>query len=831
MIQFGIDLGTTRSAIARFEQGKVSLYKDPVSHKDTLASVVAFLKDKIVVGDKARELLLNDPLRVIGSFKRKMGTTETYKVPDQDEPISPVELSAYVLKELKQFVNEEESPDAAVITIPASFDTIQSNATKKAGHMAGFEQVNLLQEPIAASLAYANKDDSDQFEEGQWLVYDLGGGTFDVALVRIKDGEMKVIDHEGDNFLGGDDFDRQIVEQLIVSKLEEAGSFKSLLKKMKSAKGKYNALYQKLLYLAEEAKLKLSSAKSAEIEFEATDEKGNEMELQIKISRRAFNELLEPFLARTVHMIQAILTRNSLSSSDLKFVLLVGGSTYIPFFREQLGKRLEMEVNTQVDPTTAVAVGAAFFAGTQARKTASKSQAVAGAETAKGNLTVNMAYQKASQENEEYFTAKFEGETEGFYYRITRKDGGYDSGTKPLSNRISEDLPLVKNAFNQFSLRILDEQADTILFLEDAIEITQGRYSVVGQPLPHDICIEVDDVENSTTVLEVVFEKNSILPLKKTLVKQITRTIAKGSDDRLTITVVEGPGTALPATTQPIGFISVQGKDLHRDLVRGSDIEITLEISESRDLSINAYLMMTDQEYEDVFTPSERRVNVPRLVEELLLLADKIRKEIAEAELESHYEAAQRLVDLEYEILELADEAKQLAEDDITDAKFQIEDRKRKIAQRVDELTRDKFIIKVKKEYFDTKRYMEFVLAAYSPREEEQNQYKDILQTEKATLATNSSLKIRELMDQIRRLNWRIRWQSSRYIREFFADLAYGRYGPFTQPDRARGIIETGKQAITEGNDEKLRVCINQLVELLPPAQKQDVRFGGTGIG
>src|SRR5690606_10313270 len=168
------------------------------------------------------------PQDVVAAFKRKMGTAETFPIEVLGRSVSPVELSAHVLKELKGFVQTGERLETAVITIPASFDTIQSNATKEAGHEAGFRQVVLLQAPLAASLAYANKAKAVDLSDGQWLVYDLGGGTFDVALLRTQGGEMKVLDHEGDNYLGGTDFDRMIVEELVFPRLQEAGAFDDL---------------------------------------------------------------------------------------------------------------------------------------------------------------------------------------------------------------------------------------------------------------------------------------------------------------------------------------------------------------------------------------------------------------------------------------------------------------------------------------------------------------------------------------------------------------------------------------------------------------------------
>ncbi len=258
-INFGIDLGTTNSLIAKFEKGKVEVFKNPNGFKETLPSVVAFRNERILIGDQARNFYEKDPKGVASKFKRKMGTTETIKLKVGSK--TPIELSSFVLKELKTFVHSGEKVEAAVITIPASFDTVQSNATKEAGLAAGFKQVVLLQEPIAASLAYANKETKTDLRNSQWIVYDLGGGTFDVALVKIVEGELTVVDHEGDNYLGGADFDAIIVEKILVPAICREGKFTDLLSEMKSDTGRYNKLWYVLLHLAEQAKIELSTKK------------------------------------------------------------------------------------------------------------------------------------------------------------------------------------------------------------------------------------------------------------------------------------------------------------------------------------------------------------------------------------------------------------------------------------------------------------------------------------------------------------------------------------------------------------------------------------------
>ncbi|MEM7039264.1 MAG: Hsp70 family protein, partial [Bacteroidota bacterium] len=461
-INFGIDLGTTNSVIARCVEGRAELFRNPMSMKETLPSVVAYRKKRILVGDKAREYLERDPHNVVGSFKRKMGTAERFYIKSLDKEVSPVDLSAEVVKELKNFVHTGEKVEAAVITIPASFDTVQSNATRQAGHQAGLSHVTLLQEPIAASLAFVNKHDhDDELQDGRWLVYDLGGGTFDVALVNVDEGEMKVTDHEGDNFLGGTDFDALIVEKLVVPYMEKEGTFADLVNEMKSASGKYNRLFFQLVHKAEEAKIQLSSYPSADIEFEVEDDEGELHDIYMTIERAQFEALIAPFVEETAGMIQKILVRNELSEEDIQFVLMVGGSTYIPYVRQKIETDLGIRVNCDIDPTTAVGLGAAHYAATRTwKKSKIDLTKKTSAASASQKIQVKMAYQKTTQELEEYFVAQLTGNLDGVFYRIKRQDGGFDSGLEKAEPRIEEDLPLVENTFNYFTLYFYDTKGD-----------------------------------------------------------------------------------------------------------------------------------------------------------------------------------------------------------------------------------------------------------------------------------------------------------------------------------------------------------------------------------
>ncbi|MCS6903801.1 MAG: Hsp70 family protein [Bacteroidia bacterium] len=823
MINFGIDLGTTNSAIAKFNKGEVHVFTNPRDYgRSTLPSVVAYRKDKIFVGTQAQVYAEKDPKNVFSRFKRKMGTTESFKVPVLNQSKTPVELSTEVLKELKTFVQTGETLDSAVITIPASFDTIQSNATKEAGFRAGFKQVVLLQEPIAASLAYANKKRANL--EGQWLVYDLGGGTFDVALVRIQDGEMKVLDHEGDNFLGGNDFDEEVVKQLIIPRLEEMGSFDDLLTKMTSASGKYNGKFLALRYLAEKAKIELSSQTSAEINVQITDEDENEIDEYVTITRSEFESIIKPSIDKTIEMVKKILVRQSLKPQDVSFVLMVGGSTYIPYVRKRVEEMLNIPVNTDIDPTTAVAIGAAYFAGTKPKsfETTEKKK------PSSNGIRVRMAYQKTSKEKEEYFAARIEGNIDGLFYRITRQDGGFDTGLKPLTKQISEELPLVENAYNYFEFIVVDGQGNTIETDADLIGINSG-YGIAGQPLPNDICLEVDDLETGGTKLELLFARNTVLPVRKTITKTLNRTLVKGSNDSYRLSVLEGSHLALPEANYNIGYMEIKGTQITRDISKGSDIQLTFEISESRDLTVSAYLVMGDQEFKEIFNPKQRDTPVEVLVEQVEELAQKLETEIEAAKQIEDYETAKNLQALKKQMTEIQEQSHKLSSDDITDNRYQLEDRKRKIAQEIDTVTKDKRITAAKAEYLEAKEKCQQIIQSIG-NDFERKAFEEIIAREETFLSSKSPFKIKEATEEMHILMMQVLMRTPEFQINIFRNLVENQYVRMNDQQQASLLIEAGMRAIEEKNWNKLTEINQRLVSLLPRSMQDQVKKGKIGF-
>jgi molecular chaperone DnaK len=747
-----------------------------------------------------------------------MGTAESFKIKSTSESKTPIELSALVLKELKTFVNTNEIVDAVVITIPASFDTIQSNATKEAGMQAGFKQVVLLQEPIAASLAYANMKKEKEMQDGKWLVYDLGGGTFDVALIEIKNGEMKVLDHEGNNFLGGADFDRMIVEKFLIPKITEQYSFSSLENDMKSASGKYNAKYYVLLRRAEEAKILLSAKSSADIVVDGfEDEEGNEVDMEITITRSEFNELIRPSIDSTTDMIKKILTNKSLKAIDIQFTLMVGGSTYIPYVRQRVEEILQIPTNCEIDPTTAIAIGAAYYAATKPKDLTDLSQSKK--QTA---ISIRPAYQKASKEKEELFAARITGNIEGLFYRITREDGGFDTGLKKLSERISEDLPLVDNAFNFFKLAVYDGQNNTIETNMELIGINSG-FAISGQPIPEDICLEVDDYDNpGATRLLLVFQKNSILPVKRTFTFPLNKTVLKGSHDEvIRVNVLEGSHLSLPEANKGIGYTEITGNMLKRDVSKGSDIEITITMTESRDLNVAAYLNMADQEFKNIYNPKERHTSVEYLKEQVEELSVKLDEEIEQATEKEDYETASALLKLKKEMDVVEEETEGLTVDDETDNRYKLEDRKRKIAQEIDSATKNKRLQKVKEHYFETKGECETIINE-NGNDHERKVFNDIVSQEQTFLTTNSPIKIQEKSDELHSIIGQIRWRTPEFLKNSFNWLKEEQ-AKMNDQTTAKSLIDAGKFAIESQNWDRLKEINYGLLDLLPKRTREQL--------
>ncbi|MDI1234670.1 MAG: Hsp70 family protein [bacterium] len=832
-IDYGIDLGTTNSLIAKYSKGKVEVFKNPVGYKETLPSCVAFRGERIIVGDKAREYIVKDPLNVFSAFKRKMGTSEKYLIPSLMTYYSPIGLSAMVLKELKNFIPEVQKPSSIVITIPASFDTVQCNATKEAGREAGFEEVVLLQEPIAASLAFFNEKMNDAGSLGKWLVYDLGGGTFDIALITIDNDEMRVVDHEGDNFLGGVDLDQMIVTQLILPRLKEITGKGDIDSLINQRNGPYEKLYYILLLKAEEAKKELSINDTAEIEFTFEIEGEAARDIYFEITRVEFEKLIEPKIDYTLAFIQKLFDRNNIAPYEIKNIILIGGSTIIPYVRKRIGESTGIPVNFSADPSTAVAVGAAYYAGAKIKTLPTKLIETPNETAIESDVQLQVAYNKTTKDMEEYVTALFENLPSNCTYRIARADGGYDSGIKNAAIKIGEFVMLKANAVNIFTIKLYDELNTELAIPNAKIEITQGLFSLYGQTLPEDICIEVDDMNNNTTISEVIFARNSILPLKKTMFKELSRTIKKGSTDSLIINILEGNQSVHPSANKVIGVIEINGSMLESDLVFGSDVEITLEISESREISVNAVLTFTNQSFNHIFNPMEKYISISKLREELRTLRNEINRSIEKVLEGDDYEKASFLNDILEVCNALIKDASTLREADMDERKYQLEEQKRRVATQYYNVGLNNSPVYEKKEKIQNmKLHIDQVMNFHNDIPDNiREEYKILLDTNPEIMKSTNHFNLNGFYMKLDKFYSKLVYNVPSMLINHFVYLQGLPASAFTNEKAARKLLDQGEKAMEKTNHNELLAICKKIWAELKDEQTEIEKIKGTGLG
>ena len=345
----GIDLGTTNSCAAVLEAGAPKVIPNPEGSRTT-PSVVAFKKGERIVGESAKRQALTNP-NTVSSIKRKMGTNEKTKLEGKD--YTPEEISAMILSYIKDYCESYlgEKVDKAVITVPAYFSDSQRQATKNAGKIAGLDVERIINEPTAAALSYGLEKD-----EGQTiLVYDLGGGTFDVSILELGDGVFEVKSTNGNNHLGGDDFDQRIIDYLV----------KEFKKENDIDLSEDKMAMQRLKEVAEKAKKDLSGMVSTQVSapFIAKGEDGEPLHLDMTLTRAKFEDLISDLVESTLEPVHKALKDAKMTKKDIDKVILVGGSTRVPMVYDLITKELGKEPSREVNPDEVVAMGAAIQGG------------------------------------------------------------------------------------------------------------------------------------------------------------------------------------------------------------------------------------------------------------------------------------------------------------------------------------------------------------------------------------------------------------------------------------------------------------------------------------
>jgi molecular chaperone DnaK len=833
-IDYGIDLGTTNSAIARMENGMPAIKKSETL-KDTIPSCVHFNKKQItLVGDQAYNAMHNDFTKALATFesgttnsfiefKRTMGTTHTESSLHMGKTFNSEELSAEVLKKLKSLVDENIS--AVVITVPAKFLNPQNEATMNAARMAGFKHVQLLQEPVAAATAYGLGASN---KSGYWLVFDFGGGTFDAALVKSAEGILSVKDTDGDNWLGGKNIDEAIIDQLIIPHLQEKFSIESVVKNQSKKEILRNALRK----FAEEAKIQLSFKDSFNIlsnlgDLKFKDDNGEEPEIDLTLTVIEMERVAGPLFQKAIDISKQLLQRNNLKGSDLSAVILVGGPTYSPILRKMVKEQISDKVDTSVDPMTVVARGAALFASTVPVPEEIKEET-----RDKTKLQLDLKYESTTVEEDEMISIKvlkeksigtYQGQ---IYANIVWSDGGWSGGKKQIGEKVTIFDVLLKEGPNSFDIHIYDEAGNKLECQPHQFNILRGIGGLNSmQVLPYHIGIaKYFDSEEKDLFMPVKgLEKNKKFPATGVINGLKTRSgVRPGmAKDIIRIPIYQGDYNAAgttPSLNNLITEVIINGESLPAVLPEGSDVDITIKVDKSQIMQFSAYFPLLDHTEE---LKIEIKITEPPKIE---ILTKEIAKAKRTAQSLAQHDVSDSIIELE----------KQLENATISaDGKLQIQDALRKELIKLEQAEKSAMWPKLSEHLKEVFFNLESLIEKIKARGHEEGLNMEAIEAHLEEYKQKIELIIREknvmeakiLTREIRLLDFEIRniasgngldVQELRRLNDNFNSYHW------KDASRSRQLINRGMQMVAEGKTAEIRTLIFEIYNLMPEDERPE---------
>ncbi|HNF97082.1 MAG TPA: Hsp70 family protein [Pseudomonadota bacterium] len=814
----GIDLGTTNSAAAVFDGERISVVRTTQGTLLTPSIVRYDSRGALTVGAKAAKFLDSDPKNTRAEFKRLMGTSTKLDFPAAKLAKLPEELSAEVLRSLRNDVKDQYGflPDQAVISVPALFELPQSAATTKAAQLAGFTKVELIQEPIASALA-AGWTASEG--SGYWLVYDLGGGTFDASLLETRDGMLRVVGHDGDNFLGGRDFDWAIVDWLLEQVSRQEGI------KVSRADAKWASAIRKLKHAAEEAKIELTRSDSADISVpEFIEHDGRTIEVMATLDRSQLEQLTAPLVLRSIEVCQRLLKAQQVDA--LTRIVLVGGPTMMPWLRQMVKDALHAPFAEGLDPMTLVAQGAAVYAAT-----AGLDMQPAKAESSSG-CKLWLQFPAMSSDMQPYIVGKLLPEDKPQSalpqrIRLVRADGLWqspDTVIDPEGGFVLQ-VELLPRRPNIFKVEGLLADGKVMTMQPATVTIVQGL-TIADPPLSRTI-----GVARANNTVQVFFEKGTPLPARRTISLTTVESVAPagaGSKEEfaLKIPVVQGEYEQAHLC-RLVGTLEIRSSQIKASLPGGSQVQVSLEVDRGGQLSARALVPTLNQLFEHVAQLLVPEASIEVLEASLKSANDRIAELRTSAFRQGQKSALERLHKPQQLVTDL--------ERDISAAKGGDADAAQKARRSLIELDAMLEELEVEKHWPELSRKAmrqvtsaSFLVTRFGTDSEKRLLSDVVSSVEKAQARKD----IAELQRQLRLAN---ELAMAAYYRdpdvwedEFKEALSHVERA--SDQAKAQSLVQQGHQALAAGDNNKLRDIVEKLWKLLPASAEQRRQGYDSGV-
>ncbi len=829
----GIDLGTTNSAICSYDGESVHLYKSPDQNDVTPSAIFFDKRGNKYLGKRAYDSAAKNPDNAATKFKRMMGTSTPIKLTAVDMTMTPEQCSAEIIKLCFGYLPEEirNSDDTGtVITVPAAFNQMQKDATLAAAEMAGLGKVALMQEPVAAVMSVMKQRKND----GVFLIFDLGGGTLDIAIAESISGRVSLLAHGGVAMCGGTDFDRTILDNVVKPWL--IGKFD--LPEEFSANSKYKSMLRMGLWAVEKAKIELSAKEETvislpESDLGISDESGSEVYIDIPFTRKQLDSLIADKVDEAIQSARDTLDKALMSSHDIQRVVFVGGPTHYPPLRERVCFELGIPAgkmpdgSPEVNPMTAVAEGAAVFA--ESIDWASQSR---GRKNSRGTISVgshlalSFNYVTRTPDSKAKIVAKVDGEiTLGVEFQVDSLDTGSSSGRVALKDGATLDLLLTKPGENTFKVFVFDANGGAINLGEDKIVITRTAASIDAIPASHSISVEALDKIGGRYVPVYLVREGDQLPKKGKLIFKAEESLKAGSPGSIKFKLWEGEITDPVKDNRFVGLFEIKGSDFDDGVISaGAELICDYDVHDSGNILIEISIPSVGGSFSsgrNFYSRQEGQIDYSN--------ATKLVEEQSENAMQRLNEMAAKIddprIDQAREKLEKAESLKSNENDpEITkQAMDNIQEAKRLLA-----LARKGNLPEIRQMDLDkTVDYFNKHIREYA-RPTEASAFDNLTKTAQRAISNNGG-DFESHLEDLRGKNFMILWRQDWFVIDRFKWLAESYY-LFPDIHEHSELTALGTEALKSNDIEKLRTVVRHLDSVRIGSADADEMMAGANI-
>jgi molecular chaperone DnaK len=824
----GIDLGTTNSAICSFDGENLRLYKSPEQHDVTPSAIYVDKRGRKYLGRAAYDNAAKDSDNAAVLFKRVMGTSTPIKLLAAGRNMTPEECSAEILKVLFGYLPEEirnSADTGTVITVPAAFNQMQKDATMSAADMAGIGKVALMQEPVAAVMSVMRQRKGD----GVFLVYDLGGGTLDIALAESISGHVNLLAHGGIAMCGGRDFDRNLLDNVVKPWLLEHFD----LPEDFIVSPQFRSLGRMATWVAEKAKIALSSNEDVLISDPAFDGmnfkdlSGKEIYLDIPLARQTFNDLITQKVDESIQAARETMEKAGLSAHDVERVVFVGGPTHYKPLRDKVAFELGVAPSTDVNPMTAVAEGAAVFAESIDWESQSRGRkSTRGAISAGGRLDLVFNYVARTPDSRAKIAVKLGGAAlSGAEFQIDSLDTGWSSGRIALKNGATVEVNLSKPNENTFKIFIFDAAGGPISFENNKIIVTRTAAAIDAIPSSSSIGIEVLDKLGGRAILDYLVREGDALPKKGQKKFKAGESLRAGGGGAINFKLWEGDIDDPVTDNRPIGTFSINGHDFADGVIStGTELVCEYEVLDSG----NIVLEITVPSIAGTFHSSRNfysrqagqidytsaSVQVHEDAESVRSRVDAVAGKVDNAKLDQAREQLDAAESLEKG--ESDAETTKQAMDNVLKAKKLLAQVRKEHLREIRQLDLDSCV------GFFNNHVREF------GRPTETTSFDNLARTAQRSIDSNST-DFESYLGQLKGKNFEILWRQDWFVLDWFKRLSSNAY-LFPDKRQHAELVAIGAEAVKADDFDKLRRVVHDLDSLKIGAGSEEDMFAAANI-